>query len=109
MTMGSRQPGPTGAALAQLLSPFPPRYFLARHWEKKPLCVKRSLPAWAARLASVHDVDVILATGKTAANDVSLVRTEGGKSVQADVPRGRTVRRTLPQSARPMPTATRWC
>ena len=85
--MGSRQPGPTGAALAQLLSPFPARDFLARHWEKKPLHVKRSLPAWAARLASVHDVDVILATGKTVANHVSLVRTEGGKSVQADVPR----------------------
>ncbi|SEO54658.1 Cupin superfamily protein [Rhodospirillales bacterium URHD0017] len=61
---------------------------MARHWEKKPLHVKRSLPAWAARLASVHDVDVILATGKTAANDVNLVKTEGGKSVHADVPRG---------------------
>jgi ribosomal protein L16 Arg81 hydroxylase len=45
MTMGSRQPGPTGAALAQLLSPFPAQDFLARHLEKKPLCVKRSLPA----------------------------------------------------------------
>jgi ribosomal protein L16 Arg81 hydroxylase len=87
MTMGSRQAGPTGAALAQLLSPFPAREFLASHWEKKPLHVKRSLPAWAARLVSVHDVDVILATGRTTANDISLVKTEGGKSVQADVPR----------------------
>jgi ribosomal protein L16 Arg81 hydroxylase len=60
---------------------------MARHWEKKPLHVKRSLPAWAARLASVHDVDVILATGKTTANDVNLVKTEAGKSVDADVPR----------------------
>src|SRR6185295_2489247 len=87
MTMGSRQPGPPGAALAQLLNPFPARDFLARHWEKKPLHVKRSLPDWAARLASVHDVDVILATGKTTANDVKLVKTVGGKSVHADVPR----------------------
>ena len=60
---------------------------MARHWEKKPLYVKRSLPAWAARLAGIQDVDVILATGRTTANDVSLVRTEGGKSVNADVPR----------------------
>jgi ribosomal protein L16 Arg81 hydroxylase len=107
--MGSRQLGPTGAALVQLLSPLPARDFLARHWEKKPLHVKRSLPAWAARLASVHDVDVILATGRTTANDVSLVRTEGGKSVHTEVPRGRTACRTLPRSARPMPTATPWC
>jgi ribosomal protein L16 Arg81 hydroxylase len=60
---------------------------MARHWEKKPLHVKRSLPAWAARLVSVHDVDVILATGRAVANDVNLVKTEGGKSVHADVPR----------------------
>src|SRR5262245_23452739 len=76
-----------GAALAQLLKPFPAKAFLARYWERKPLCVKRPLPAWATGLVSLHDVDAILATGQANPNDVRLVKTDGSKVDHAEVPR----------------------